>query len=145
MEKIKNPDFSYWAWSTPWGHVLSLKSFCWNPVLSWAIRYSVFQLVKFFSSFEFICRTMFSNFDIWWSSLDIINDFLAIFRIAFFHFSEICEIKQSLFYVFQNFIFITFLIRNVISNKWKLRKLFFEKGKNNDFLFHRYFTETEIA
>ena len=30
--KIKNPDFSYWAWSTPWGHVLSLKSFCQNPV-----------------------------------------------------------------------------------------------------------------
>ena len=37
--KIKNPDFSYWAWSTPWGHVLILKSFCRNPVLSWAIRY----------------------------------------------------------------------------------------------------------
>ena len=25
----------------PWGHVLSLKSFSGNPVLSWAIRYSV--------------------------------------------------------------------------------------------------------
>ena len=45
--KIKNPDFSCWAWSTPWGLVLSLKSFCRNPVLSWAIRYSVFQKVKF--------------------------------------------------------------------------------------------------
>ena len=60
--KIKNPDFSCWAWSTPWGHVLSLKSFCRNPVLSWAIRYSVFQPVKFSSSFEFVCRTIFSTF-----------------------------------------------------------------------------------
>ena len=25
--KMKNFDFSYWAWSRPWGHVLSLKSF----------------------------------------------------------------------------------------------------------------------
>ena len=41
--KIKKFDFSYWAWSTPWGHVLSLKTFCWNPTLSWAIRYSVFS------------------------------------------------------------------------------------------------------
>ena len=60
--EIKNPDFSCWAWSTPWGHVLSLKSFCWNPVLSWAIRYSVFQPVKFSSSFEFVCCTIFSTF-----------------------------------------------------------------------------------
>ena len=60
--KIKNLDFSYWAWSTPWGHVLSLKTFCRNPVLSWAIRYSVFQPVKFASSFEFVCGTLFSFF-----------------------------------------------------------------------------------
>ena len=26
--KIKNLDPSYWAWSTSWGHVLSLKMFC---------------------------------------------------------------------------------------------------------------------
>ena len=44
--------FTYWAWSTPpWGHVLSLKTFCRNPALSWAIRYSVFQLVKFTSTY----------------------------------------------------------------------------------------------
>ena len=54
--------FSYWAWSTPWGHVLSLKSFCQNSALTWAIRYSVFQLVKFASSFKFVCRTIFSTF-----------------------------------------------------------------------------------
>ena len=43
--KIKFFDFAYWAWSTPWGHVLSPITFCRNPVLSWAIRYSVFQKV----------------------------------------------------------------------------------------------------
>ena len=53
--KIKKFDFSYWASSTPWGHVLSLKTFCRNPVLSWAIRYSVFQKVKSTSSLEFMC------------------------------------------------------------------------------------------
>ena len=60
--KIKNLYFSYWAWSTPWGHDLSLKTFCGNPALSWAIRYSVFQPVKFTSSFEFMCGTLFSTF-----------------------------------------------------------------------------------
>ena len=60
--KIKNFDFSYWASGTPWGHVLSLKTFCRNPTLSWAIRYSVFQKVKFTSSFEFVCGNPFSTF-----------------------------------------------------------------------------------
>ncbi len=45
--KKKISDFSYWAWSTPWGHVLTLKTFCRNLVLSWAISYSVFRKVKF--------------------------------------------------------------------------------------------------
>ena len=49
----KKKYFSYWAASTPWGHVLSLKTFCRNPVLSWAIRHSVFQPVKFSTSFKF--------------------------------------------------------------------------------------------
>ena len=31
--KIKHLDFSCWTWSTPWGHVLILKTFCRNPVL----------------------------------------------------------------------------------------------------------------
>ena len=44
--------FSSWAWSTPWGHVLSLITFRQIPVLSWAIRYSVFQKVKFTSSLQ---------------------------------------------------------------------------------------------
>ena len=60
--KIKFFDFSYWALSTPWRHVLSLKTFCGNPALSWAIRYSVFQNVKFTSSFEFVCGNPFSTF-----------------------------------------------------------------------------------
>ena len=60
--KIKFLDFSYWASSTPWRHVLSLKTFCRNPVLSWAIRYSVFQKVKSTSSLEFVCDYPFSTF-----------------------------------------------------------------------------------
>ena len=60
--KIKFFDFAYWAWSTPWGHVLSPITFCRNPVLSWAIRYSVFQKVKFTSNFEFVCGNLFSTF-----------------------------------------------------------------------------------
>ena len=60
--KIKNLNFSYWAWSTPWGQILSLKSFCRNPVLSWAIRYSVFQPVKFCNSFKSVCGNLFSTF-----------------------------------------------------------------------------------
>ena len=54
--------FSYWAWSTPWGQFLSLRTFCRNPVLSWAIRCSVFQPVKFHTSFEFVCGNPFSTF-----------------------------------------------------------------------------------
>ena len=60
--KIKKFDFSYWASSTPWGHVLSLKTFCPNPALSWAIRYSVFQMVKFTSSLSSSGHTFFSSF-----------------------------------------------------------------------------------
>ena len=52
LVKIRNLYFPYWAWSTPWGHVLSLITFRQIPVLSWAIRYSVFQKVKFTSSFQ---------------------------------------------------------------------------------------------
>ena len=95
--KIKNLDFCYWAWSTPWGHVLSLKTFCRNPVLSWAIRYSVFQPVKFVTSLSSCAALPFQLFDIWWSSLDKINYFKAISRIVFFRFGEI---NKSLFWVF---------------------------------------------
>ena len=60
--KIKNLDFSYWTWSTPWGHVFSLKKFCRNRALSWANSYSVLQHVKFTSS----CAALFfQHFDIW--------------------------------------------------------------------------------
>ena len=60
--KIKFLVFSFWASSTPWGYVLSLKTFCRNPALSWAIRYSVFQKVKFTGSLEFLCGNPFSIF-----------------------------------------------------------------------------------
>ena len=52
LVKIQNFHFSCWAWSTSWGHILSLKTFVQIPVLSWAIRYSVFQKVKFTSSLQ---------------------------------------------------------------------------------------------
>ena len=91
--KIKNPDFSCWAWSTPWGHVLSLKSFCWNPVLSWAIRYSVFQPVKFSSSFEFVCRTIFSTFWHLVVKFGYNKWFLSNKKVVFFRFGEICMVK----------------------------------------------------
>ena len=104
--KIKNPDFSYWAWSTPWGHVLSLKSFCWNPVLSWAIRYSVFQLVKFTSSFKFVCRTIFSTFWHLVVKFGYNNWFLSNKKSGFFPFRWIIgEIKKSLFQFFQKRMF----------------------------------------
>ena len=60
--KNEKKNFSYWASSTPWGHVLSLKTFSRNPVLSWAIRYSVFQKVKSTTSLEFVCGNPFSTF-----------------------------------------------------------------------------------
>ena len=91
----KNPDFSYWACSTPWGHVLSLKFF--GEILSWAEQSGT----QFFRrsnllprSLEFVCDDPFQLFDIWWSSLDKLNDFKAISRITFFRF---CDINKSLF------------------------------------------------
>ena len=116
--KIKNPDFSCWAWSTPWGHVLSLKSFCRNPVLSWAIRYSVFQKVKFTSSFKFVCRTIFSTF--WHLVVKFIynNWFLSNKKSSVFPFRWIIsEIKKSWFQFFEkkkisNFFFVGYYISN---------------------------------
>ena len=45
-----------------WWHVLSLITFHQILVLSWAIRYSVFQKVKSTSSLEFVCDNPFSTF-----------------------------------------------------------------------------------
>ena len=107
--KIKILDFSYWASSTPWGHVLSLKTFCWNPVLSWAIRYSVFQKVKFTSSFKFVCRTIFSTFWHLVVKFGYNNWFLSNKKSGFFPFRWIIgEIKKSLFQFFQKKIFDNF-------------------------------------
>ena len=44
------------------------------------------------------CQNFFFQFlDIWWSTLDIMNDFKPIFKMGFSPFSEI---KQSLFFIF---------------------------------------------
>ena len=102
--KNKNSDFSYWAWSTLWGYVLSLKSFCQNPVLSWAIRYSVFQPIKSTNSFENMSGNPVWVFDIWWSSLDMINDLRPFPEyVVFFPFGEI---NISLSWVFSKKIFL---------------------------------------
>ena len=130
MVQIKNSEFSYWAWSTPWGRVLSLKSFCWNPVLSWAIRYSVFQLVKFTSSFKFVCRTIFSRF--WHLALKFgyNNWFLSNIQNSIFPFRwnkrflhYICQIVKPTVKVARRpyLIFINLLVTNktVVINKTK--------------------------
>ena len=137
--KIKKLDFSYWAWSTPWGHVLSLKSFCWNPVLSWAIRYSVFQPVKFSSSFEFVCPTIFSTFWHLVVKFGYNKWFLSNKKSSIFPFRWIIsEIKKSWFQFFEknkisNFFLldITFLIQK------NYQKIFFEKIEIMIFLFHQ--------
>ena len=136
--KIKNPDFSRWAWSTPWGHVLSLKSICWNPVLSWAIRYSVFQPVKFSSSFEFVCRTIFSTF--WHLVVKFRYNkwFWSNKKSSVFPFRWIIgEIKKSLFQFFQKNFFSNFLLWNIIFLIQKnYQKNFFGKIEKMIFLFH---------
>ena len=138
MVKIQNHYFSYWAWSTtPWGHVFSLKSFCWNSVLSWAIRYSVFQLVKFTSSFKFVCRTIFSTFWHLVVKFGYNNWFLSNKKSGVFPFRRnIGKIKKIIISNFskKNF-WLFFWIRNVISNKRKLEKKF-EKIEIMIFLFH---------
>ena len=90
--EIKNLEFSYWAWITPWGHFFA-------EILSWAEQpgtqfFSLSNLVQVSSSCAAIS---FQLFDIRWSSLDIVNDSKAISRIGFFRFGEI---NRSLFWVF---------------------------------------------
>ena len=128
--KIKNPDFSYWAWSTPWGHVLSLKSFCWNPVLSWAIRYSVFQLVKFTSSFKFVCRTIFSTFWHLVVKFGYNNWFLSNKKSSIFPFRRnIGKIKKIIISIFSkkkisNFLFLDWYFVTIIVLTYCEKKLF---------------------
>ena len=89
--------FSSWAWSTPWGHVLSLITFRQIPVLSWAIRYSVFQKVKFTSSLQKWAGHVNLNYWHLVVNLVIMDDFKLISRTAFFRFGEI---NKSLFWIF---------------------------------------------
>ena len=108
--KMKNIFFPYWAWSTPWGHVLSLITFRQIPALSWAISYSVFQPVKFASTLQKLLATFFQILDIWWSSLVIMDDFKPISRTAIFRFGEINTImilsfvKKKFFLIFFSFL-----------------------------------------
>ena len=56
--------------------------------LSWAIRFSVFQPVKFASTSQKLLATFLQILDIWWSSLDIMDDFKLIFRTVFWQNSK---------------------------------------------------------
>ena len=137
--KTKNIFFSYWAWSSPWGHVLSLKTFRQIPALSWAISYSVFQKVKLLNSLQKLLATFFKILDIWLSRLVIMDDFKPISRTAFFRFGEI---NQSLFWVLSKIFFFYFsLVFYEISNyKKNISKFFFNFSKKKFLmicLFHR--------
>ena len=137
--KIKNPDFSYWAWSTPWGQVLSLKSFCQNPVLSWAIRYSVFQFVKFTSSFEFVCRTIFSIFWHLVVKFGYKKWFLSNKKSGVFPFGWNKHIIILSFFKknFLLFFFVDYYISKYIKNKTGKKNFFLKKLKIMICLFHR--------
>ena len=50
--------------------------------------YATFQPAKFVSSFQKLLATSIQIFDIWGSSLDIMDDFKLIFRMVIFRFSE---------------------------------------------------------
>ena len=82
--KINFFDFSCWASSTPWGQFFRRS----NLLVVWSS-----------------CATIhFQLFDIWWSSLDKINDFRAISRMVFFRFGEIINIMILSFVKKKNFL-----------------------------------------
>ena len=119
-----------------WGHVLSLKSFCRNPVLSWTIRYSVFQPVKFGNSFEFVCSPMFSTFWYLLVKFGCNKWFLNHFQNGRFSVSgKYRWSKKSLFYLFQKYIFFNFLLLDLT---FVIKKKCFEQIEIMIFLFHQY-------
>ena len=61
--------------------------------------YSIIRSALFFARKFTIFNILTSNV-YYWSSLDIMNDFQPIFKMAFIHFCEIKQIKQSLFSLF---------------------------------------------
>ena len=138
MVKIHYPGFSYWAWSTCWGHVLSPKSFCRILILGWEIRYANFQPTKSIGSLEFVCSDQFLIF--WHLVVKFGYDkwFLSNKKSSVFPFRWIIsEIKKSWFQFFEknkisNFFLldITFLIQK------NYQKFFFEKIEIMIFLFH---------
>ena len=81
------------------------------------------------------CATIrFQLFDIWWSSLDVINDFKAISKIAFFRFGEI---NRSLFWVFTKKIIYFLYIYKRNNQPKKYWNFFLKKLKKMTCLFHR--------
>ena len=100
--------------------------FCRNPVLSWAIRYSVFQPV---SSFKSMCDNPFSTF--WHLMVKFVYNrcIKAIFRMAIFHFGEINKfwVSSKNFFSIFYYLVITFLNIQKIKNKspqnWEFPKV----------------------
>ena len=118
---------------------MSLKTFLQIPALSWAISYSVFQPFKFASTLQKLLATFFQILDIWRSSLDIMDDFKLISRMAIFRFGEI---NKSWFWVWSNKNFlIFFLVRYYILNYEKFIKFFFFQNwqKNISIIFFQNF------
>ena len=112
------------------------KSFCRNPVLSWAIRYSVFQPIKFVSSFKSVCDNPFSIFWHLMVKFGYNKDFKAISRMAFFRFGEkiiILSFFKNLFFIYSFFFYI---FKNVITNQNILKKKNLKKIKIMICLFH---------
>ena len=111
--KLKNLDFYYWACFE------SKKLFA--EILSWveqSCMYSVFQFVKFVSSFKSVCDHPFSTF--WHLMVKFVyyRFFKATSRVAFFRFDEI---NKSLFWVFSkkflNIFLVGYYIYKYIKNK----------------------------
>ena len=101
-------------------------------ILSWAEQSGtqVFSLSNLVLVSDSCAAIPFQLFDIWWSSLDIINYFKAISSIGFFCFGEI---NRSLFWIFQKKKILPFLFIWKCNNQpKKLKKLFFEETQNND-------------
>ena len=123
----------------PWDPWICIRSVCWK----WNLK----QIEAIPPS---VCAAIpFQLFDIWWSSLDKINDFKAISRTVFFHFGEI---NKSLFWVLSKKIFFNFFLVGYYIPKYKKKskisknqilkkslKIFSKKMSKNWFLLFFYF------
>ena len=102
MVKIENPDFFLLGLKYTLRTCFEPKKFLLKSCPELSNQVSVFQLVKFTSSFKFVCRTIFTTF--WHLALKfgyddwfLINKISSIFTFRWI----IGEIRKSLFQFFQ--------------------------------------------